>query len=81
MKLWRAIQGISGLGREVVPKRAYQCRACNGWHVTSKDSWNGEGNIKPKDRFERYLDRKVREKFDGLFSSEVPRPQRDERVV
>lgn len=54
--------------RDEVPCRTYFCTMCEGWHMTSKDfGWAARRGdfIEPRDDFEAYLSRRVKEKFDG----------------
>lgn len=60
-----AIHGLKESDSEVIPIRCYQCPKCNGWHLTSTDPWRGGESLKPKDSFEKYLAKRVKEKFDG----------------
>lgn len=49
-----------------IPCRAYKCRECEGWHLTSKPSgWRvfQDGENIPIGKFENYLAKRVKEFF------------------
>lgn len=52
-------------GFNAIPRRAYRCRECDGWHLTSQEASSKAAMdaCAPSGRFEKYLSKRVKEFF------------------